>query len=181
MVKRPRGSAALAPPCWSSAIWPVFEDQSCNFLSAVFFCSAWLWKIVSDECYRSHIQNGSFVPFYATFLYNQMRTWHVLSIFIFLLYYSGFADTIHFPLFIPLMFLLLISSNSPPSHCFFILSPPPPSFLPLPQRRTHLCDHLLLTHSTSAALQMRVERASGESKWGERDAGPGEQGLMKPP
>lgn len=169
MVKRPRGSAALVPPCWSSAIWPVFEDQSCNFLfSSVFFCSAWLWKIVSDECYKSHIQNDSFIPFYATFLYNQMSTScsHPLPVFLYSSYItllSGFTDTIHFPLFIPLMFLLLISSNSPPSHCFSILSPSSSSFLPLPQRGTHLCDRLLLTHSTSAALQMRVERARGES------------------
>lgn len=87
---------------------------------------------------------------------------------------SGFTDTIHFPLFISLMFLLLISLH-------LVASPsPPPSFLPLPQRRTHLCDRLLLTHSTSAALQMRVERERG-GRGGGCHAGPGVQGLMKPP
>ena len=39
MVRRPRGSAALVSPCWRPGIWPVFEDQSCNFL---FLCSLWL-------------------------------------------------------------------------------------------------------------------------------------------
>lgn len=132
---------------------------------SVFFCSAWLWKIVSDECYRSHIQNGSFVPFYATFLYNQMRTWHVLSIFIFLLYYSSFADTIHFPLFIPLMFLLLISSNSPPSHCFFILSPPPPPQL----SSAPPASYSFVWSPASYPQHIRCPaNESGESEWRER-------------
>lgn len=45
---------------------------------SVSFCSAWLWKIVSDECYKSCIHNDSFIGFYASFLYNQMSTCHVL-------------------------------------------------------------------------------------------------------
>lgn len=72
MVKRPRGSAALVPPCWSSAIWPALEDQSCS--CSVFFCSAWLWKIVSDEGHKSHIHNDRFAPFHASLLSNQMST-----------------------------------------------------------------------------------------------------------
>lgn len=40
MVKRPRGSAALVSPCWRPGIWPVFEDQSCNFLCFLLFSVA---------------------------------------------------------------------------------------------------------------------------------------------
>lgn len=40
MVKRPRGSAALVSPCWRPGIWPVFEDQSCNFLCFPLFSVA---------------------------------------------------------------------------------------------------------------------------------------------
>lgn len=139
---------------------------------------------MADECYKNHIQNDSFIPFYATFLCNQMSTCHVPMPSQYFLYssyttlLSSFTDTIHFLLFILLIFLLLISSNSPPPRCFSVLPPSSSSLLPLPQCHTHLSDRLLLTHSTSAALQMRVERARAG---GEHHAGPREQGLMKPP
>lgn len=76
--------------------------------------------------------------------------------------------------------LLLFSVFFSPS--FF---PTPPSHFPLPQpaavpysplRCAHLCDRLLLTHSTSAALQMRAG-AKGASATQGRENG----GLMKPP
>lgn len=166
MVKRPRGSAALVPPCWSSAIWPVFEDQSCNFLfSSVLHGFGRLCQMNATKATFRMILSSLFMLHF--FIIKWAR--HVLIPYQY--FYIPLILLCCLALLIP--FISLFSSPLC-SYCWFpqialhlIASPffPPSSssFLPLPQRGTHLCDRLLLTHSTSAALQMRVERARGES------------------
>lgn len=72
------------------------------------------------------------------------------------------------PHFSPSSVLLLFSvflsfSSFPPSHLPLSSLLPQPAAVPYsPLRCTHLCDRLLLTHSTSAALQMRAGRAKGQ-------------------
>lgn len=73
-----------------------------------------------------------------------------------------------FPFFLPSF--LSCCSFFPSSHCFVSPSFTPYSVPPFPLYCTHLCDRLFLTHSTSAAPQMRAGRV-GEQRGG-RDAGP---------
>lgn len=156
MVKRPRGSAALVSPCWSPGIWPVFVDQSCNFLWFPLFSVAFR-RLGQMNNTNTMIKNILLYPF---LLYFFIIKWaHVLM--------SLFH---HRPIFFPL-FLYHCAALPIPSfpfflsshlHSFLLLSSaPPPSIPQFPLRCTHLCDHLLLTHSTSAAPQMRAERAKG--------------------
>lgn len=66
MVKRPRGSAALVPPCWSSAIWPEFEDQSCNFLfSSLLHGFGRLWQMnVTKTTFRMILSSPFMLHFF---------------------------------------------------------------------------------------------------------------------
>lgn len=161
MVKRPQGSAALVSPCWSPAIWPVFVDQSCNFLWYPLFSVAFR-RLGQMNNTKTMIKNILLYPF---MLYFFIIKWaHVLmSLFHHqLIFFPPFfvslcclTDTILSP------FLSSFPHIFTPS-CWCLLHPHPlPSTPQFPLCCTHLCDHLLFTHSTSAAPQMRAERAKG--------------------
>lgn len=75
MVKRPRGSAVLVSPCWRPGIWPLFEDQSCNFLCLPLFSAA------SERLGQMNKTKAIFKmillyahPFMPYFFYHQMST-----------------------------------------------------------------------------------------------------------
>lgn len=103
-------------------------------------------------------------------LFHPTNTFYNIALFFFVSL-CCFTDTILSPLsFLPSLTSLLhsllliavfcVSSSISPS------APSLPSFPPysiplFPLRCTHLCDRLLLTHSTSASPQMRAERAKG--------------------
>ena len=192
MVKRPRGSAALVSPCWRLGIWPLFGDQGCNFLRLPLFSVAFgrlgqmnktkaLFKIIL--LYAHPFMLYFFIIKWAHVL---MPLFHPTSTFCNFAPFSFFLSLLipSFPLFpsfphlgLPSLLLsagLCISPSISPSRpCF-----PPCSAPPFPLRCIHFCDRLLLTHSTSAAPQMRTGRAAEQR--GAHDAGPVEQGLMKP-
>lgn len=189
MVKRPRGSAALVSPCWRPGIWPVFEDQSCNFLCFPLFSVAFgrlgqmnktkaIFKIIL-------LYAHPFMPYFFIIKWAHvlMPLFHPTSTFAILLCYffvwlCCFIDTILSLLsFLP-FFLLLCFVYLPPSLTHTLPSFPPYSVPTFPLHCIHLCDRFLLTHRTSAAPQMRAGRV-GEQR-GTHDAGPKEQGLMKP-
>lgn len=81
------------------------------------------------------------------------------------------------PFFLPFVIVVFCLSSPillmPPSFPSF-----PPYSVPLfPLRCTHLCDRLLLTHSTSAALQMRAGRAKRRAWCGAQRTGFNEASL----
>lgn len=141
MVKRPRGSAVLVSPCWRPGIWPLFEDQSCNFLCLPLFS-------VASE--RLGQMNKTKAIFKMILLYA-----HPFMSYFFLSsneHMSSFPRSIppalcYIALFFPCVAALLPFFPSFPHFPSFT----PHSVPPFPLPYTHLCERLLLTHSTSSA------------------------------
>lgn len=143
MVKRPRGSAALVSPCWRPGIWPVFEDQSCNFLCFPLFSVAFgrlgqmnktkaIFKIIL-------LYAHPFMPYFFIIKWAHvlMPLFHPTSTFAILLCYffvwlCCFIDTILSLLsFLP-FFLLLCFVYLPPSLTHTLPSFPPYSVPSIP-------------------------------------------------
>lgn len=127
MVKRPRGSAALAPPCWSSAIWPVFEDQSCNFLfSSVLHGFGRLCQMNATEATFRMVLSSPFM------LHFFIIKWELCSVF---LYFSYITLALLIP-FISLFSSPLCSCCWFPQIALHLIassfSPPPPAFFRSP-------------------------------------------------
>lgn len=157
MVKRPRGLAVLVSPCWRPGIWPLFEDQSCNFL---FLLSLWRFR-------RLGLMNKTKTIFIITLLYA-----HPFMPYFFIIKWAH----VHTPLFHPNSTFTIIALFFSCKAVLVYWYTPFASFLPslisllaflsavlCSLRCCDLCDRLLLTHSTSAAPQMRAGRAKGRT------------------
>lgn len=166
MVKRPRGSAVLVSPCWRPGIWPLFEDQSCNFLCLPLFS-------VASE--RLGQMNKTKAIFKMILLYA-----HPFMPYFFLSsneHMSSFPRSIPPALSVILLYSFRVSLRSFPSFLPFLTS-----LLLLPTAFPHsLCLTLICVNAfflpTAHPLPHKWEQ--GEQR-GEHDAGPKEQGLMKP-
>lgn len=177
MVKRPRGSAALVSPCWSPGIWPVFEDQSCNFLWFQLFSVAFR-RLGQMNNTKTMIKNILLYPF---MLYFFIIKWaHVLvslfhhqqiSLFFFFLDHCA-ALPIPSSL---LTFLPLLTSSLLLVAIF--CTPPTP-----PMRSSNSLSVALVCAITSflPTAHPPLHKWEQREQRGERDAGPREQGLMKP-
>lgn len=173
MVKRLCGLAVFVSPCGSPGIWPVLRTKAAIF--SVFYCSLWLledWVTLIIQKPYSKLFFYISLCFISLSSNERMSSCPcsippVLSIicsFLFwinvLLYschtFRSFlpSHTSLFPftaccilyIFLHLsLYLRLFPTSSPYSVPLF------------PLRCTHLCDRLLLTHSTSASPQMRAK------------------------